>query len=514
MESRNEENHSTPIKNEQKGERHGPTQKHIQINLSKEYFASLVNSDDIAFESERKMEFPFYPEEAPSNQDMEGRIGKESDNESGITPIIQDESPIKGIMKFNSSESPRKEEETTKRASYSPMKKTSSPGSKSPKSLKKVRITEPGKSSTGKTAQSITEIEGIRTQLKHMIELTKLQSTSETPHGKIQGILPEEHRENQVDASNVFDEARKSFDSMTSLRELLAHTSPPLLMDEHGIMRGPERQQIPRVERTTHEYVSPQTDRSLSIENSILKESLEREKQRRKVLEMQQQLAVAVATDRKKAIMIEQLDKTLANIVAGWKKQDSEKIKTIQKVREENSILRKSQNKQQELLEQFEKELAQAVESLTKEQARTKAAEREKQDEIQRYQELREEAYKKLQNEQDALKKLNQDRERVITEKSELNKQLNDLEEQVEENRSSWIKERQDLTKAAKDVEERLQEEIEKLKTSNANASTLENDVKNLQIDLETALREKQALAVFGNEAWRSLLWNRGVCFC
>ena len=82
----------------------GPTQKHIQINLSKEYFASLVNSDDIAFESERKMEFPLYPDEAPSNKDMEGHIDKESDNESGITPIIHDESPLKGIMKLNSSE--------------------------------------------------------------------------------------------------------------------------------------------------------------------------------------------------------------------------------------------------------------------------------------------------------------------------------------------------------------------------------------------------------------------------
>ena len=57
-------------------------------------------------------------------------------------------------------------------------------------------------------------------------------------------------------------------------------------MDEHGIMRGPEMQQISHVERSTHEYVSPQTDRSLTIENSILKENLEREKQRRKVFNL------------------------------------------------------------------------------------------------------------------------------------------------------------------------------------------------------------------------------------
>uniref|UniRef100_A0ABM0M7B3 Uncharacterized serine-rich protein C215.13-like n=1 Tax=Saccoglossus kowalevskii TaxID=10224 RepID=A0ABM0M7B3_SACKO len=63
------------------------------------------------------------------------------------------------------------------------------------------------------------------------------------------------------------------------------------------------------------------TDTTLYTENQLLRESVEREKYRRKhcekqiqqlqskLLESQQQLAVAVSTDRKKDIMIEQLDK-------------------------------------------------------------------------------------------------------------------------------------------------------------------------------------------------------------
>ena len=82
-------------------------------------------------------------------------------------------------------------------------------------------------------------------------------------------------------------------------------------------------------------------DTLLSAEREILVETLEKEKYKRKhcvqqiqelqrkLLETQQQLAVAVSIDRKKDVMIEQLDKTLKKLVDGWKENEAQKRKKI-----------------------------------------------------------------------------------------------------------------------------------------------------------------------------------------
>ena len=54
-------------------------------------------------------------------------------------------------------------------------------------------------------------------------------------------------------------------------------------MDENGIMRGIETGHLSSMEKAAYVYTSPPTDRSLIFENSLLKENLEREKQRRQV---------------------------------------------------------------------------------------------------------------------------------------------------------------------------------------------------------------------------------------
>ena len=54
-------------------------------------------------------------------------------------------------------------------------------------------------------------------------------------------------------------------------------------MDENGILHGTELSQLSDIEKAAYVYTSPPTDRSLIFENSLLKESLEKEKQRRKV---------------------------------------------------------------------------------------------------------------------------------------------------------------------------------------------------------------------------------------
>ncbi|XP_066578432.1 centrobin isoform X2 [Amia ocellicauda] len=86
-------------------------------------------------------------------------------------------------------------------------------------------------------------------------------------------------------------------------------------------------------------------------ETHILRDSLERERTRRKhceaqlqslhskTLQLQQQLAMAVSADRKKDIMIEQLDKTLAKVVEGWKKHEVEKSVAARRLQEDKECV-------------------------------------------------------------------------------------------------------------------------------------------------------------------------------
>ncbi|XP_072586297.1 centrobin isoform X24 [Vulpes vulpes] len=67
-----------------------------------------------------------------------------------------------------------------------------------------------------------------------------------------------------------------------------------------------------------------------------------------RVLELQQQLAVAVTADRKKDIMIEQLDKTLARVVEGWNRHEAERAEVLRGLQEERQAAEITRSKQQE----------------------------------------------------------------------------------------------------------------------------------------------------------------------
>ena len=65
------------------------------------------------------------------------------------------------------------------------------------------------------------------------------------------------------------------------------------------------------------------------------------------LLEVQQQLAVAVSTDRRKDIMIDQLDKQLAKVVEGWKKREGEKDGHIKQMEREKREIEETLQKHQ-----------------------------------------------------------------------------------------------------------------------------------------------------------------------
>ncbi|TRY54280.1 hypothetical protein DNTS_031082, partial [Danionella cerebrum] len=113
----------------------------------------------------------------------------------------------------------------------------------------------------------------------------------------------------------------------------------------------------------------------------LLREALERERERRKeseaqvcslhsrLLHLQQQLTLAVAADRKKDAMIEQLDKTLVKVVEGWKAHDqdrNEELKQLQKKEKEAESMIKQHTQD---LEAVQGSLSQAQAALEQEQS-------------------------------------------------------------------------------------------------------------------------------------------------
>ncbi|CDQ64186.1 unnamed protein product [Oncorhynchus mykiss] len=125
-----------------------------------------------------------------------------------------------------------------------------------------------------------------------------------------------------------------------------------------------------------------------SPEATVLRESLDRERTSRKqcerhvlvlqskALELQQRLALALSADRKKDVMIEQLDKTLAKVVEGWRKHEQEKSEGVKRLQQEKELAERRHTKQQETLGQLEQSLAQVAEALEQEQKRTEELQR------------------------------------------------------------------------------------------------------------------------------------------
>ncbi|KAJ6654958.1 hypothetical protein lerEdw1_006429 [Lerista edwardsae] len=93
----------------------------------------------------------------------------------------------------------------------------------------------------------------------------------------------------------------------------------------------------------------------------LLRDSLGKEQARRKhcerhiqtlqnrILELQQQLAVAVSADKKKNSMIEQLDKTLAKVVEGWNRHEAERTAALRRLQVEKEAAEQALGRQKEV---------------------------------------------------------------------------------------------------------------------------------------------------------------------
>ncbi|XP_053542420.1 centrobin isoform X3 [Ictalurus punctatus] len=253
-------------------------------------------------------------------------------------------------------------------------------------------------------------------------------------------------------------------------------------------------------------------------ELQVIRESLERERARRKhweqqllavqskALGLQQQLALAVSADRKKDIMIEQLDKTLEKVVEGWRRHEREKSEGVRRLQEEKEAAESTQQKQREVLACLEKSLSEAAETLDKEQKRN--------EELQN-------TNKQLECEMAELRvcvgELEQEVERVRAEVEEEKAEVErlqthnlDLQQQLEQHnlQSKHIHThlQQELTLLTQQLEterERVNEEVQLHEEAQSRLQQLQQDLEETKRERDTA-RVDRALDQARFEAQRS----------
>ncbi|XP_030630818.1 centrobin [Chanos chanos] len=235
-----------------------------------------------------------------------------------------------------------------------------------------------------------------------------------------------------------------------------------------------------------------------SSETQVLRESLERERARRKhcekqilslqnkALQLQQQLALAVSADRKKDIMIEQLDKTLAKVVEGWRRHEQEKSEGVRRLQEEKEAAEAAQARQQEVLARFEQSLSQAAETLDREQKHAQ--------ELQNTNKQLELELVKLRG---SVEELKQERDRLRAEAEEMRAKTGKLQiqtqasqVQLEQQRDEWRQRENELQQELAVCTDQLEKERTQLREE------AQTRLQQLQTELEETRRERDATRV------------------
>lgn len=224
-----------------------------------------------------------------------------------------------------------------------------------------------------------------------------------------------------------------------------------------------------------------------------------------RVLELQQQLAVAVTADHKKDIMIEQLDKTLARVVEGWNRHEAERTEVLRGLQEERQAAELTRSKQQETVTRLEQSLSEAMEALNHEQegARLHQQERETLEEERQALTLR------LELEQQRCQALQEELDEARAGQLSEHRQFETLQVALEEERQTWAQQERQLKERYQALQEEGQAQLEREKVkaerntqreaqaareAQQQLALMQSEVRRLEGELDTARRERDAL--------------------
>ncbi|KAF7473449.1 centrobin [Marmota monax] len=244
-----------------------------------------------------------------------------------------------------------------------------------------------------------------------------------------------------------------------------------------------------------------------------LKDALDSEHTRRKhcerhiqslqtrVLELQQQLAVAVAADRKKDIMIEQLDKTLARVVEGWNRHEAERTEVLRGLQEERQAAELTRSKQQETVTRLEQSLSEALEALNREQEGARLQQRER----EALEEERQGLTLSLEVEQQRCRALQEELDEARAGQLNEHLKLDALQVALEKERQAWAQQEHQLKERYQALQGEGQAQLEREKGNSQREAQaareaqqqlalVQSEVRRLEGELDTARRERDAL--------------------
>ncbi|XP_043539410.1 centrobin isoform X2 [Chiloscyllium plagiosum] len=377
------------------------------------------------------------------------------------------------------------------------------PGLEEPAMQAVQRLSKRAESSDGTKGGSrhISEMESVRSHLQNMLKLSQELTCSVSPSSLMsKGI------DDQRDDDSFESDCTSALLSAKPYQEISVSPPIPLLgLDDAALFPRYSRMRLGTGEGLVAE--------SSLYENQILKDTLDKERTRRKhcekqiqslqnkILELQQQLAVAVSADRKKDIMIEQLDKTLVKVVDGWKKHDSEKSEAMRQLQEDREAAEKGRSKQQQAMFNLEQRLSQANQTMMKEQQERGLLEEER----GMLEEQNQMLQKALEVEQQLCLRLQGDYEAAESSRQHEWKQAEALRTKLAEEREASSQREKQLEQRITQQEEELQKQLEKEKATAQRETqraqdaqqvlgAVQTELQRVEIELDTAKRDKENL--------------------
>ncbi|CAL1547612.1 unnamed protein product [Lymnaea stagnalis] len=265
--------------------------------------------------------------------------------------------------------------------------------------------------------------------------------------------------------------------------------------------------------------VSNRSETTIQGENQYLRDSLAKERYRRKhceehiqklnakLLEVQQQLAVAVSTDKRKDLMIEQLDKQLAKVVEGWKRREAEKDEFLRAVTKEKELIEDSLQTQQNMINNFERELAQTVDQLRAEKESSSHTISSLRDELYEAQREREHAQDVLEADREKFAVMTAEWNDLTDSRDQAEKRAQEAQERLCKEQEKWLTKEQELLAKITEVKEanqkvinmervKLEEHKRKREEVTGQCEELKTELKKAILDMEQLAREKESQKV------------------
>ncbi|XP_077171853.1 centrobin [Paroedura picta] len=238
----------------------------------------------------------------------------------------------------------------------------------------------------------------------------------------------------------------------------------------------------------------------------LLKDALDKEQARRKhcerhiqalqnrLLELQQQLAVAISADKKKDGMIEQLDKTLAKVVEGWNRHEAERTETLRRLQTEKEAAIQALGRHQEKTQETEGSLEEALSALSREQQAASLCRQEK----EMLEEEKAALSHSLEAEGQRVRNLEADRDLE-------RRQHEALRATLEEQQRIWAQRERQLEQQGQALQEESRAQVEKEKAAaqreaqkaadaQSVLASVQADVQGLESELEAMRRDRDSL--------------------